>query len=187
MNAPTPPAPAPSTPDRQPAPLGPTSPAPVAPATNETPTAQPDRLTKFCFAIQHREGYYGPNQLKGYPNGTPAWVNHNPGNLRCDPVNKAGWEHRATGERSGFCIFPDYDTGFTALKEVVEAVCLAESPTYNARARSIGLPDGAHLSIRQYFIIRDPASDNNDPLSFAQEVAAACGVDIETPMHDLLV
>lgn len=177
-----------------PAPTTPQTPVPVQPSPvvphTQPATPRPDMLSTFCLAIQGREGYYPPGALKGYPEGTPAYINKNPGNLRCDPNNKAGWEHRATGENNGFCVFPDYDTGLTALKEVVEAVCLGESAVYTSEGRRMGFltpsETCAELTIDQYFLIRDPASDNNDPGSFAAEVAEKCGVPVETQMHDML-
>lgn len=171
---------APQTPPQPPAP---------APQTPVTPPLGAGLLTSFCLAIQSREGYYPPGALKGYPNGTPAYFNHNPGNLRCVEGNKANWEHRAVdggAKHNNFCVFPDYATGFEALQEVVVAVCKGQSAAYNDAAKKLGLYDCSYLSIKQYFVVRDPSSDGNDPASFADEVAAKLNVPTGTMMRQLL-
>lgn len=162
----------------------------IAPPVVPVSTPPADKITLFCLAIQSREGYYGPNQLTGYPAGTPAYVNKNPGNLRCDPVNKTFWNRKAMGQNNGFCVFPDYDTGFESLKDVVTAVCKgqvsADNP-YMVAAVRIGLHDCSYLTIIQYFTVRDPKSDSNDPMSFANEVAGKVGVSPTALMRDLVV
>lgn len=166
-------------------------PAPVeAPTPPPASVPSPDKLSEFCAAIQSREGYFKPGDNPSYPKGTPAWYNNNPGNLRCVEGNKPNWNRRATtggAAHNNFCVFPDYATGLRALKDVVEAVCLGESPVYNAAAKTFGHQDGGQLTIAQYFVIRDPKSDGNDPASFAAEVAGKLKVSVDTPMHDLLV
>lgn len=155
-----------------------------------TPVPTTDRLTKFCLAIQSREGYFAPGERDDYPHGTPAYYNRNPGNLRCTEGNKANWNRRATAggaTHNNFCVFPDYDTGFRAMKETTEKVCMGESPLYNSKARALGLEDSSELSILQYFVIRDPASDGNDPASFASEVAGKLGLSTDTPMGEILL
>lgn len=47
-----------------------------------------------------------------YQGGSRAWRNHNPGNLIAGKVSK---RNGAIGEAGGFAIFPDYETGHTAL------------------------------------------------------------------------
>lgn len=165
------------------------TPLPPQPA----PATKPDVLTTFCLAIQSREGYFAPGENKSYPNGTPAYYNHNPGNLRCIDGNKVNWERRAIDgglKHNNFCVFPDYATGFLALKEVVEAVCLGESNTYTMQGHKLGylLPNEtcADLTIAQYFVIRDPSSDGNDPASFAAEVASKCGIPMTMHMRLIL-
>lgn len=165
----------------------------AGPASPQTapPTPQPavSLLTRFCLAIQSREGYCPPGVLAGYPEGTPAYVNKNPGNLRCEEGQRASWNALAIdggAKHADFCVFKDYATGFDALMDVVESACKGESPTYNARAKELGLHDSSYLSIRQYFVIRDPSSDNNDPLSFATEVAQKCGLTVDSMMKEVI-
>lgn len=163
-------------------------PAPVTPSPVPSHPVSADKVQTFCLAIQHREGYYPPGGLAGYPHGTPAYVNHNPGNLRCGS-DKGTWNRHATASNNGFCVFPDYYTGFSALCEVTRAVCRATLPNtspYQAGARTRGVHDCSYLTISQYFMIRDPATDNNDPESFAKEVADKLGVPTSTMMRELL-
>lgn len=166
--------------------MAPIPPAPAIP-TADTPV---NKITRFCLAIQSREGYFGPNQLPGYPAGTPAYINKNPGNLRCDPSTKDNWNHLSIGQNNGFCVFKDYDSGFEALKNVVTAVCKGQAPATNAymmAAKRIGKPDCSYLTIIQYFTVRDPATDKNDPMSMANEIAGKVGISPTAEMRELLV
>lgn len=168
----------------------PTPPVEQNTAIVDTPTPPADKIKLFCLGIQSREGYFGPNQLPGYPRGTPAYLNNNPGNLRCDPSNKANWNRLAITQNNGFCIFLDYDTGLEALMNVVTVVCKGAAPAtspYTLAAKRIGLPDCSHLTLIQYFTVRDPVSDNNDPMSMASEIAGKVGISPTAQMRELLV
>lgn len=144
---------------------------PVTPEPMEPIPPQPPKnlLNEFCLAIQSREGYYGPGLLKGYPNGTPAYQNKNPGNLRCAPGNKMNWNYLATGENNGFCTFTNYDVGLLALKNVVTKAAEGKSLVYKPTD-----------TIEQFFAKYSPSSDHNDPESYAQEVGGKLGVDYKT-------
>lgn len=82
---------------------------PVAPSkTPEVPPQPPqDKLTLFCKAHEHFEGY---------SLGTTAFIHRNPGNLK----NKDGsWQ-----------TFPTYEAGFAALKAYVVRVATGKHPAY---------------------------------------------------------
>lgn len=101
-------------------------------------------------------------QVEGYYPGSVAYRNNNPGNLRY--VGQAG----ATGaDANGFAIFPDYATGRQALNDQIQL--------YAARG----------LSVQGMMNIYAPASDGNDPNSYAARVAGALGVDPSTSLLSL--
>lgn len=118
-----------------------------------------DLLNKMCAAIQSREGYIAPGVNAVYPNGTPAFRNCNPGNLRY--AGQIG----SIGQKNGFAVFPDYQTGLDALKRQILLV---------ARGKSKVFP--SPCTIQQFFHIYAPSTDGNDPESYADQVATAMGV-----------
>lgn len=153
--------------------------------TNNAPA---QKLIVFCLAIQSREGWFGPGKLKGYPSGTPAYINNNPGNCRW-PFGKPYPENAIGVDHSEFLIFPNYMDGFNYLMDVTRAVCAATAAhngAYQTAARTLGLKDCSQLSILQYFTIRDPKGDNNDPLSYATEVATKVGLTVDAKMSEVL-
>jgi hypothetical protein len=98
-------------------------------------------------------------QVEGYYPGSVAYRNNNPGNLKY--VGQAG----ATGaDANGFAVFPDYATGLQALDDQIQ------------------LYAGRGLSIQGMMQIYAPASDGNNPNSYAAQVAGALGVDPSTSL-----
>jgi hypothetical protein len=101
--------------------------------------------------------------------GTYAWLDNNPGNIVGFPggggpdfgqyQGKFNWHH--------FLIFPSYETGFKAIATLLR---------------------GSHyrdLSILDAFKRYAPESDGNDPVAYANAVAAALGVPVTTVMKTL--
>ena len=127
-------------------------------------------LNKMCLAIQSREGYFAPGQNPSYPKGTPAYNNCNPGNLRY--ANQIG----SIGQKNGFAIFPNYQTGFDALKRQILLVAKGKSKVYPRPC-----------TIQQFFNIYSPISDGNDPVSYALEVSNKMGVTPSFSLSGLLV
>lgn len=129
-------------------------------------------LEAFCQEIKKMEGW-GP--------GTTSFANNNPGNLRCQYGMPATWNVLALhATPNNFCVFASADAGMQALRNVTTKQCKGESPTYNAAARALGLTSSAELNLYQYFVIRDPASDANDPNALAVRFGKALGVDPAT-------
>jgi hypothetical protein len=99
--------------------------------------------------------------------GSFAWLNNNPGNL----TGKAGGtdfgQYRDKFNWHHFLIFPTFDTGFAAI------AAFLRGPTY----RDLNILD----AFRRYA----PASDGNDPDSYASAVASAAGVSTSTLVRDL--
>jgi hypothetical protein len=64
------------------------------------------RVTRLLLAIAHHEGYFPPG-VNGYENGSIAWRNKNPGNLR--------WSPYEIEKRNGFSVFESDMMGWYAL------------------------------------------------------------------------
>lgn len=136
--------------------------APVMPEPPTTPIVPTPQniatVTNFCLAIKSREGYFPPSRT--YPQGTSSWRNNNPGN--CKDLN------------GNFIIFKTYEAGFAYLIDYVKRVQKGLHPAFPPNP-----------SIKEYFEIYAPTSDNNDPLSYAQEVAGKLGVSIDFLIKNL--
>lgn len=92
-------------------------------------------------------------QIEGWAPGTRSYRNNNPGNLRY-----AGQPGAIGQDAQGFAIFPDYQSGLTALDN------------------QITLDASRGQSISQFTNIYAPASDGNNPTSYAAQIAAAAGL-----------
>lgn len=128
-------------------------------------------LELFIAQIREMEGWYASGTVVDsvkYTNGSPSWITRNPGNLRCDPNNKSNWNVLAVGQRNGFCVFPDEKVGMDALRRVTIAQCKGLSTVYNAAAKKLGLKDSGELNLYQYFTVRDPQTDGNQPTALAE-------------------
>ena len=96
-----------------------------------------------------------PQMLSGP--GTFAWLNRNPGNITDGGVDfgqlpgKLSWHQ--------FLVFPTREAGYDAIAQ------LLRSGSY------------IDLTIQAAFERYAPASDGNDPVRYAKQVAAALGVD----------
>jgi hypothetical protein len=147
----------------KPAPATPTPPSPLVP--------QASLLEPFVQEIKNMEGW-AP--------GSTSFTCNNPGNLRCTPGQPATWNVLATGSRGGFCTFPDEPTGMQALRDTITSCAKGLSPNYNAAAQKLGLHDSGYLNLYQFFTIRDPASDGNDPTALAERFGRVLGANPST-------
>lgn len=168
-----------------PEPLIPTPPLPVVqPAT---PKGSPTMIAQFCALIRTYEGWILPGGRDAagniYPNGSPAYANKNPGNIRCEGP-KEDWPSLAVGcSTGGFCIFKTTDDGETTLENGVTAIALGTAPAegaYQIAARKLGLKDCSQMTINQFFEVRDPPADNNEPDKYGSFVGKGLGVDSAT-------
>lgn len=73
----------------------------------ESPSRGKSALKVLALSIQKIEGYY---------DGSVSFRNNNPGNLE---YRQRTIEYGATGTDGRFAIFPDYTTGFNALKQLI--------------------------------------------------------------------
>jgi hypothetical protein len=92
-------------------------------------------------------------QIEGWAPGTRSYRNNNPGNLMY-----AGQPGATGQDPQGFAIFPDYQTGLTALDN------------------QITLDASRGQTISQFTSIYAPASDGNNPTSYANSIASAAGL-----------
>lgn len=98
----------------------------------------------------------------------------NPGNIRwvagTIPTNYAiGKDSR------GFCIFPDYATGYMQLRNLLVRACTGQSSSYSPT-----------MTLYQFYEKYAPSSDGNYPRSYAETVAAHINVPPTTVISTLL-
>lgn len=169
----------------------PTTPAPTTQTSTPVPASpkgQPTFITQFCSLIQTYEGWIlpGGSDAAGniYPEGSPAYRNNNPGNERCEANDEADWPSLATGSSAGdFCEFKTYQSGWQTLVNGVTAICLGNVPStnpYAEAAKKLGLANCAQLTIAQFFVVRDPPVDDNDPNAYSAFIGKGLGVDSNT-------
>jgi hypothetical protein len=116
------------------------------------------------FVIYPNEVVEGqPHMIGG--SGTFAWLDNNPGNITAGgPLygaypGKTNWHN--------FLIFPAWEDGFDAIRQLLRG------------------PGYASLSILNAFQRYAPASDGNDPVRYANQVASALGCDVSRIIGDL--
>lgn len=131
----------------------PGTPKPATPVIDYIPP-RPMLLSAFCMSIQKFEGWVANPPSRSY-------LNKNPGNLR-------KW-HTQTGTAGGFAVFPTYEAGFAALKELVTRAATGKSTVYKPTD-----------TIAQFFAKYAPSSDNNHPDTYARFVALRLGVEATT-------
>ncbi len=128
------------------------------------PTEHNDTLLgAFCAEIK---------AMEGWTPGSASFKRNNPGNLRCPPLNVL-----AESCDNNFCVFKDEATGFQALVNVTTAQAQGKSVTYNTAAQHFGLKDSGELNLYQFFLIRDPQTDGNDPTALAERFGKVLNVD----------
>ncbi len=128
---------------------------------NQLMNPQTSMIDKMCLAIQQYEGYIPPGVNPSYPQGTTAWRNNNPGNLRY-----VG-QFLATGEDArGFAIFKNYQDGYNTLRNMILNAAKGSSKVFNPT-----------MTLVQFFGTYAPSSDSNDPNAYAVFVGKQMGVD----------
>jgi len=121
---------------------------------------QETKLEQFASAIQKKEGW-GP--------GTRSFRNNNPGNLRY------GFQTGATGvDEKDFTIFSTKEEGFNALIADIKAKA-------TGKTRTDLTPDSTLYDFAEVYA---PEKDGNDPVAYAEEVAAELGVNPNTTLKD---
>lgn len=122
----------------------------------EVEKPQKSRMTDWAQAIQKFEGYFP---------GSKAYKNNNPGNLRYSKFEI---------DNDGYSIFPDYPTGWKALLYQLDLAVSGKSKVYTPE-----------MTLREFFKVWAPATDNNHPENYAVFVARELGVSVETKIKSL--
>lgn len=120
----------------------------------------PTTVSTIANTITKVEGYFTPG-TPGYPNGSLAYQNNNPGNLVY--AGQAG----ASPGAGGFAYFPTLAAGQQALQNQIQL--------YAAQG----------MSIQDMMNIYAPASNGNDPTGYAQTIANSLGVTPDTSLLSL--
>lgn len=116
-------------------------------------------INTLASTVQQVEGYIAPNSQ--YPQGSLAYQNNNPGNLRY-----AG-QPGATLGTGGFAKFPSYAAGYQALLNQIQ---YQATPGYRSPADGSVYPNGQTLS--QFINTYAPSSENNTSAYLAQLTAS---------------
>ncbi|MDE5615897.1 MAG: hypothetical protein K2I81_03645 [Alphaproteobacteria bacterium] len=96
--------------------------------------------------------------------GTRAWRNNNPGNIRPGKfTNSAG----GIGQANNYAVFPDEQTGMDAI------IKLLKTNSYQSKTLAGAISAWA------------PPSDGNNTSAYQRSVANAVGVPLDTPMRNL--
>ncbi len=97
---------------------------------------------------------------------------NNPGNIRCN-----AFKHKdATGiSKNGFCIFPTYELGYMALRNMFVRACTTGSASYKPT-----------MTLYEFYAVYAPKSDNNNPVVYAETVAKYIGVDPNEQIKNLV-
>jgi len=127
-------------------------------------------LDKFIDAIQQFEGYFPP--CKAYPKGSLSFRNCNPGNLRYTEYTKS---LGGTKGLNGFAAFKTLAAGRKALGQFLKDAAGNKLKAYKGQ-----------LTLKQFFAIYAPVTDNNSPSHYALSVAANLGVDPAILIKDLI-
>lgn len=96
-------------------------------------------------------------KIEGYFPGSLSYKNNNPGNLR--PAGQPGCV-----PSGGFCTFATYDDGYAAL------------------VRDLTAKANRGMTIQDAINMYAPASDGNNPTSYAATLAASQGLSVSDPL-----
>ena len=109
-------------------------------------------------------------EYEGWSVGSRSFRNNNPGNLRY------AFQFGTTGkDKNSFAIFATYEDGWKALVNQLTIAANGKSRVYK--------PD---MSLMDFFQIYAPASDSNEPKSYALFVARKLGVEPTILIKELL-
>ena len=95
---------------------------------------------------------------------------NNPGNLRF-----VGQKDATGQDARGFCIFPDYATGYTNLRNLFIRAASGASTVYHP-----------FNTLYEFYALYAPSADGNAPKHYAEVVAAHLGVDPTVAINTLL-
>lgn len=117
-----------------------------------------NKIEEWALAIKKHEGWFP---------GSASYRNNNPGNFRCSPLVMG--ELGAIKCVNNLAVFPDYETGFKALKQFLIYVCTDQLKSYKST-----------MTLLEFYQRYAPSSDNNNPKNYAQCVAEDLKITPET-------
>lgn len=122
-------------------------------------------IEKMAAAIEKVEGWFP---------GSRSQRNNNPGNLRWNGGEQ--WQGQIGVDSGNFIIFDSYNNGKRALMKLITNAATGQlAPSYDPRS-------GLYSFFQRYA----PSSDNNDPKSYAEQVAAYMQIDVNTPISQFV-
>jgi hypothetical protein len=121
----------------------------------------------FYFVVYPDQIARGQPHMRNRP-GSFSWMNNNPGNITGVRGGPDFGQYAGKFSWHNFLIFPDWSTGFDAIAKLLRG------------------PGYASLSILDAFKKYAPASDGgNNPVQYANDVATALNIDVNTLVGDL--
>jgi murein DD-endopeptidase MepM/ murein hydrolase activator NlpD len=120
----------------------------------------------YNFVVHADEIARGRPHMRNYE-GSYAWLNNNPGNITGQPGGPDFGQYPGKFNWHNFLIFPTWGDGWYAIAK------LLRSNLYK------------NLSILEAFKKYAPESDGNNPVAYANSVAAALGISVSTRVGDL--
>jgi hypothetical protein len=149
----------------EPTPTGVVEPVGLAGLPTTSPGSAPTSFTGVAGAGKGYTDVIMPDGTVQRREGARNWRNNNPGNIEYGDFAKS---LGAIGSDGRFAVFPTYEAGRAAKSSL-----LFDTKGYAGKT--------IYEAISRYA----PASDNNDPVSYAATIARAAGVDPNTPLADL--
>jgi hypothetical protein len=122
-----------------------------------------NRIEEWAYAIKKHEGYF---------KGSASYRNNNPGNFRCSSLVMG--ELGAVKCSKNLAVFPDYETGWKALKQFLIYACTNKLRSYKST-----------MTLLQFYQRYAPSSDNNNPLNYATCVANDLNISVDTQIGTL--
>jgi hypothetical protein len=122
-----------------------------------------NRIDDWAEQIKIHEGYFP---------GSASYRNNNPGNFRCSSLIMG--ELGATKCVNNLAVFPDYETGWKALKQFLVYACTDKLRSYKST-----------MTLLDFYKVYAPSADNNNPLNYATCVAKGLGVTVDTRISTL--
>jgi hypothetical protein len=124
------------------------------------------KIEALMLAIAKHEGWHETGS-KSHENGSVAYRNHNPGNLRASPF--------ARGKKDGFAVFRNDFVGFMALHwDLMQ----------KARGNTV-TKLGPKSTLRDLIFVYAPPSDNNNSQKYLEEVMRATGFKATITLQEI--
>lgn len=124
------------------------------------------QIERLMLAMSEHEGWY-PTGTNGFPDGSRAYRNHNPGNLRASPFE--------CGTAGGYAVFRSDFVGFMALHWDLMQKAKGNTTT--------GL--GPESTLRDLINVWAPPGDGNNSEAYVQSVVQKSGISADTKLKEI--